>query len=53
MQRVVEPRDHPRGVAERRMGRDILDALAVDVDLAPVAQAVEILLPRERTRPAG
>ena len=44
VQRVVEPRHHPRGVAERRMRRDVLDALAVDVDLAPVAQRVEVFV---------
>ena len=30
VQRVVEARDHPRGVAEGRMRRDVLDPLAVD-----------------------
>ena len=39
VQRIVKPRDRARGVAERRMRGDVVDALAVDVDLAPVAQA--------------
>ena len=43
VQRIVEPRDHARGVAKGRMGGDVLDALAVDVDLAAVAQRLEIL----------
>ncbi len=48
MQRVVEPRDRARGIAERRMGGDVLDALAIDIDLAPVAQAFEIFRAGER-----
>jgi hypothetical protein len=43
MQGVVQTRQHARRVAKRRMRGDILDALAVDPDLAPVAQAVQIL----------
>ena len=42
VQRVVEAGDHARGVAKGGMGRDVLDALAVDIDLAPVAQLLEI-----------
>ena len=42
VQRVVEARHHAGGVAEGRMRGDVLDALAVDVDLAAVAQRVEI-----------
>ena len=49
VQRVVEARDHPHGVAEGRMRRDVLDALAVDPDLAAVAQAFEVLRARQRT----
>src|SRR4030095_4614512 len=52
MQRVVESRDHPRGVAKRRMRRDILHALAVNVDLAPVANALEVLGSGVRSRSA-
>src|SRR5262249_45341223 len=48
VQGVVEPCDRARGVAERRMRRHIVDALAVDVDLAAVAQAREIFRARER-----
>ena len=49
VQRIVEPRDHARGVAEGRMRGDVLDALAVDVDLATVAQGVRDI----RRRSAG
>jgi hypothetical protein len=48
MQRVVELGDGSCAVAERRVGRDVLDPLAVDVDLAPVAQRFEKLRARER-----
>ena len=48
VQRVVEPRDRARGVAERRMRGDVLDPLAVDLDLAAVAQAFEIFRAGER-----
>jgi len=39
VQRVIEPRDRTRGVAEGRMTGDVLDPLAVDIDFAAVAQA--------------
>ena len=48
VQRVVEPRDRARGIAERRMRGDVLDALAIDVDFAAVAQAFEIFRAGER-----
>ena len=35
---VVERRHRPRGVAERRVARDVVDALAADIDDAAVAQ---------------
>jgi len=38
MQGVEKARHHPRGIAEGGMGRDILDALAIDEDLAAIAQ---------------
>jgi hypothetical protein len=38
VERVVERGDRARPVAERRVGRDVGDALAVHVDLAAVAQ---------------
>ncbi len=44
MQRVVEPGDHPRRVAERRVIGDVFDALAVDPHLSPVVQAVQKFL---------
>jgi hypothetical protein len=44
VQRVVEPGDHPRGVAERRVHSDVLDPLAVDPDFTPVIEAVEKFL---------
>ena len=50
VQRIVEPRDHARGVAEGRMRGDVLDALAVDVDLAAVAQRLQKLLAVHRRR---
>ncbi len=40
---VVQPRHHPRGVAEGRMFGDLLDLLAVDEDLAAVVERGEIL----------
>ena len=43
VQRIVKPRHHFRGVAERRVLGDVLDALAVDVDLAVVGQRGEII----------
>ena len=48
VQRIVEPRDGARGIAERRMRGDVLDPLAVDIDFAAVAQAFEIFLAGER-----
>ena len=52
VQRVVEARDHPCGVAKSRMRRDVPDALAVDIDFAPIAQLLEIFLAGHR-RKAG
>src|SRR5262245_35495480 len=43
VQRVIEPGYGARSVAKRRMDRHVLDALAIDPHLAPVAQAFEIL----------
>ena len=37
VQRVIKQRDRARRIAERRMLGDVLDALAVDIDLAAVA----------------
>jgi len=48
VQGVVEPGDHAGGVAERRMGRHVRDALPVDVDLASIPEALQILLTRKR-----
>ena len=42
VQRVEQPRRHARRVAERGMRRDVFDALAVDVDLAAVAQRLQV-----------
>jgi hypothetical protein len=44
VQRIVEPRQHPGAVLERRVRGDVLDALAVDPDLAAVVEALEKLL---------
>src|SRR5580704_18012507 len=43
MERVIEPRDRSRRVAERRMGGDVLDALPIDIDFAAIAQAFQVL----------
>jgi hypothetical protein len=48
MQRIVEACDRARGIAEGGMRRDVLDPLAIDIDLAPVAQALEIFRAGER-----
>ena len=53
VQRIVEPRDRARRVAERRMRGDVVDALAVDIDLASVAQAFEVFRAGERAALAG
>ena len=50
VQRVVEPGDRAGGIAEGRMRGDVGHPLAVDVDLAPVAQAFEIFGAGERPR---
>src|SRR6266446_4267506 len=42
-----------RGIAECRMRGDVVDPPAVDPDLAPVAQALEIFGPGERATPGG
>ena len=49
MQGVVELRDGSSRIAERRVRGDVLDPLAVDVDLTPVAQGFQELRPGERT----
>src|SRR6266481_10132068 len=48
VQRVIELRDAARSVAECRMGGDIGNPLAVDVNLAAVAQAFKVFLTGER-----
>src|SRR5262249_39902933 len=42
VQSIIEARNRARGVAKRGMRRDVVDALAVDIDLAAVAQAFQI-----------
>ena len=49
VQSVVQPCDRPGGVTERRVRRDVLDPLAVDVHLPAVAQALQILVARQWT----
>ena len=51
VQGIEEPGRHSRRVAEGRMRSDVVNAFAVDVDLASVAQRFEILLPV--LRPVG
>src|SRR5690242_16848368 len=48
MERVVKPCDRTRGVAKGRMRGHVLDPLAINVDFAAVAQALEIFGPGER-----
>ena len=48
VQRVIELGDRDSRIAERWMLGDVLDALAVDVDLAAVAQRLQVLRSRER-----
>ena len=43
VQRVVQPRHHPRGVAEGLVLGHVLDPLAVDEDLAPVGERGEVV----------
>ena len=49
VQRVVEPRQHARGVAEGRVRGHVLDPLAVDPDLPAGPQTLEELRARERS----
>ncbi|MCY1227187.1 hypothetical protein D9M72_394490 [compost metagenome] len=53
MQRVIEPGERPGGIAHRRMAGHVLDAFAVDIDLAAVAQAFQIFGAGEGPRPVG
>jgi hypothetical protein len=48
VQRVIQPGDHSHGIAKRRMDRDVLDPLAVDEDLAAVAQRLDELVSGHR-----
>src|SRR5204862_8108281 len=50
VQRIIQARDHPDGVAEGGMGGHILDPLPVNPDLTAVTQALDILGPSERPR---
>src|SRR5262249_1449221 len=43
VQGIVQTRNRARAVAKRTMRGDVLDALAVDIDLAAVAQAFKVL----------
>ena len=53
VQRVVEQRDGAGRIAERRMFGDVLDALAVDVDLAVVLERLQEFGAGERALLAG
>jgi len=48
VQRVIEQGDRGNRIAERRVLRHIGDALAIDVDFAPVPQGLDELSPGER-----
>src|SRR6184192_2214568 len=50
VKRVIEPCQHPGRIAKGRMRRDVLDALAVDPDLAAVTEAFQELLAGQRPR---
>ncbi len=50
VQGIVEPCDRARGIAERRVRGDVVNTLAVDIDLAPILEAREIFRARERPR---
>src|SRR4051794_2593058 len=43
VQRVVEPRDRPDRIAEGGVGGHVLNALAVDIDLAAITQGLHVL----------
>src|SRR5262249_25119725 len=47
VQSIVQPGDHARSVAEGRVGGYIFDPFAVDPDLAPVTQALQVFASRE------
>ena len=48
VQRVEEPRRHSCGIAERRVRRDVIDALAIDPYRATIAQALDVALTGHR-----
>jgi len=48
--RVIEPGDIARGIAEGRMGGDVLDPLAVGIDLAASRRLSRVFLVGERPR---
>ena len=43
VERIVEPGDRARRIAERRVRRHVLDPLAIEIDRPPVAQARQIV----------
>src|SRR5262249_12635186 len=48
MQGVIKASEHPYGVSECGMSRYVLDALAVDPDLAAIAETFKIFLRSKR-----
>src|SRR5215831_9593006 len=50
VQGIIETGNRARAVAKRRVRGDVLDALAIDIDLAAVPQAFEVLGAGERSR---
>ena len=53
VQCVIEPGNTARGIAKGRMSCNVLDAFAVNPDLAVVLQAFDIALARHRARISG
>src|SRR5262249_56369556 len=47
VQGIIHTGNRARGVTKRGMRRDVLDALAIDIDLAVITQAFKILGARE------
>ena len=53
MQRVIQPRHHPNGIAEGGVRRDILDSFTINPNLPIVAEAIYEFPRRERAVPVS